>query len=64
MKITIYNKKGGAGKTPIATNIALTLGYAIASNEDNDLDEIFPQESVIEIKHGCQRRLKTDPLWA
>ncbi len=29
MKITVYSVKGSAGKTPIATNIALDKGYAI-----------------------------------
>jgi len=29
MKITVYSTKGSAGKTPIATNIALDRGYAV-----------------------------------
>jgi len=33
MKITVYNAKGGAGKTPIATNIVLDHDYAIGTNE-------------------------------
>lgn len=58
MKITIYSAKGSAGKTPIATNIALDREYAIGTNEafhvfdsfipDNrllavDLTEAFPE---------------------
>jgi len=31
-------------------NLALTLGYAIGANEDNDLTEIFPEERVLEIE--------------
>lgn len=57
MKITLYSAKGSAGKTPIATNIALDRGFAIGTNEafhvydsfipDNelfplDLTETFP----------------------
>ena len=33
MKITVYQAKGAAGKTPIATNIALDREYAIGTNE-------------------------------
>lgn len=33
MIITLYNAKGGAGKTPIATNIVLDFDYAIGTNE-------------------------------
>jgi len=33
MKITLYTAKGGAGKTPIATNIFLDRQYAIGTNE-------------------------------
>lgn len=33
MKISIYNSKGSAGKTPIATNIALDKDYCIGTNE-------------------------------
>jgi hypothetical protein len=36
MKITLYSIKGSAGKTPIATNIALDLGYCIGTNEGID----------------------------
>lgn len=33
MKITVYQAKGSAGKTPIATNIALDREYGIGTNE-------------------------------
>lgn len=33
MKICVYSGKGGDGKTPIATNIALDRQYAIGTNE-------------------------------
>ena len=33
MKISIYSSKGSAGKTPIATNIALDKDYCIGTNE-------------------------------
>lgn len=33
MKITVYSTKWSAGKTPIATNIALDREYAIGTNE-------------------------------
>jgi MinD-like ATPase involved in chromosome partitioning or flagellar assembly len=36
MKITVYSIKGSAGKTPIATNIALDLGYCVGTNESID----------------------------
>lgn len=35
MRITVYNAKGGVGKTPIATNIWLDRRYAIAVNEED-----------------------------
>ena len=47
MKITIYNMKGSAGKTPIATNIALDREYALATNEPyNLLDTILPEKRL------------------
>jgi len=33
MKIAVYSAKGGVGKTPISTNIALDRGFALATNE-------------------------------
>ncbi len=41
MKITIYNTKWGAGKTPIATNIALDREFAIGTNEPYPIFEGF-----------------------
>lgn len=48
MKITIYNTKWGAGKTPIATNIALDRGFAIGTNEPYPIFEWFiPDERLL-----------------
>ena len=50
MKITVYCLKGSAGKTPIATNIALDKGYALGTNEPyNVLDTFIPEESLITV---------------
>ena len=51
MKITVYSVKGSAGKTPIATNIALDKGYAIATNElYHVFDSFIPEEKLLPIE--------------
>lgn len=64
MKISVYNAKGSAGKTPIATNIALDKDYCIGTNEvfhvydsiidDNQLialntEDVFPDVGEVDI---------------
>lgn len=51
MKITVYSAKGSAGKTPIATNIALDKGYALGTNElYHVFDSFFPEEKLLSIE--------------
>lgn len=48
MKITIYNFKGGVGKTRIAANIAMTLGFGIVTNDPySPLTQLFPEEKCL-----------------
>jgi len=50
MKITIYNAKGGAGKTPIATNIALDREFAIGTNEQFQIfDSFIPDNRLLAV---------------
>ncbi|MBT8419535.1 MAG: hypothetical protein KJO08_01605 [Gammaproteobacteria bacterium] len=50
MKITVYSSKGSAGKTPIATNIALDREYALCTNEPyHILDTILPEERILSV---------------
>lgn len=51
MKITVYNSKGGVGKTRISTNLALTLDYAVITNDINTLtiETVFPPENYIKL---------------
>jgi cellulose biosynthesis protein BcsQ len=51
MKIAIYNDKGGQGKTFIAANLALSLEFAVISNEPHrrTLDKILPEGAVIKL---------------
>lgn len=50
MKITVYSSKGGVWKTPLATNLALEHGYAIATNETYHVfDGFIPEERLISL---------------
>jgi hypothetical protein len=49
--LTVYNMRGSAGKTPIATNIALDREYALATNEPyNLLNTILPEERLFSLQ--------------
>lgn len=51
MKITVYSAKGSAGKTPIATNIALDKDYALGTNEIYHIfDSFFPEEKLLPVE--------------
>ena len=50
MKITVYNSKGGVGKTPISTNIAMDKDFMIATNQRASIyGHILPDNEFIEI---------------
>jgi len=50
MKITVYSAKGSAGKTPIATNIALDREYAIGTNEQfHVFDSFIPDDRLLAV---------------
>lgn len=50
MRIALYNTKGSAGKTPIATNIALDREYALGTNEPFHVFEGFiPDDRLMAI---------------
>ena len=50
MRIALYNTKGSAGKTPIATNIVLDREYALGTNEPFHVFEGFiPDDRLLTI---------------
>lgn len=56
--ITVFNKKGGTGKTSIAFNIAKDLNLPLLSNDDSVIEDIYPNKAKIIpdiklIEHDC-----------
>jgi hypothetical protein len=50
MKVTVYNIKGSAGKTPIATSIALDNACCIGTNESIDVyGHLFSEDTQVTI---------------
>ena len=45
--ITFFNKKGGTGKTSLSFSIAKDLDYALLSNDDSVIEEIYPNKAKI-----------------
>ena len=57
-RLTVYNIKGGTGKTRISLNLALTLGWGIITNEQYSvMENVLPAERYIILK-GQQQRLE------
>lgn len=51
MRIVLYNTKGSAGKTPIATNIVLDREYALGTNEAFHVFEGFiPDDRLLPVR--------------
>lgn len=51
-KIAIYNEKGRVGKTPLALEIALRLGYNYATNQNRpreDIQAIIPEGEFLQV---------------
>jgi cellulose biosynthesis protein BcsQ len=47
MILSIVNKKGGVGKTPISFSIAKDLGYYLQSNDNSVIESIYPDMAKI-----------------
>lgn len=45
--VTFFNKKGGTGKTSLAFSIAKDMNYALLSNDDSVIEEIYPHKAKI-----------------
>lgn len=53
MKLTIYNLKGGVGKTHIALNLALTMDFGIITNEPfSPLEKILEKSDFYKLKRN------------
>ncbi len=47
MIISVLNKKGGVGKTPISFSLAKDLGYFLQSNDNSVIENIYPDMAKI-----------------
>lgn len=57
MVLSVINKKGGVGKTPISFSLAKDLGYYLQSNDNSVIESIYPDmakiSSNLEIIDNC-----------
>jgi cellulose biosynthesis protein BcsQ len=55
MKITVFNLKGGQGKTTLSLSLALLYDFLIVTNDEySPIDKVLPQGYVKHIKQGEQ----------
>ncbi len=52
MKTTIYNFKGGVGKTLLSLNLALTMKYSIVTNDIySPIEKVLDENRILKIHH-------------
>lgn len=47
MVVSIFNKKGGVGKTPISVSLAKDLECYLLSNDDSVIEDVLPDQAKI-----------------
>lgn len=53
MKITVFNLKGGQGKTTISLSLALLRGFLVVTNDEySPIDKVLPKGHVKHLKQG------------
>lgn len=57
MIISVINKKGGVGKTPIAFSIAKDLGLNLQSNDNSVIEELYEKAKI------CHPTLQEDTVY-
>ena len=51
MKFTVYNHKGGQGKSIISYNLALTMDFGIITNDPySPIEDLFEEDRFIKLK--------------
>lgn len=57
MTISIFNKKGGVGKTSLAFSIAKDLDFKLISNDDSVIEDVYSKATItnkpVLIKEDC-----------
>ncbi|MBA3013083.1 MAG: hypothetical protein KJ658_00490 [Proteobacteria bacterium] len=52
MKTTVYNFKGGVGKTVLSLNLALTMEYSIVTNDIySPIEKVLNEDRILKIHH-------------
>jgi len=53
MKITVFNLKGGQGKTTVSLALALSYGFLVVTNDEySPIDKILPKGHAKILRHG------------
>jgi len=50
MIISVINKKGGVGKTPLSVSLAIDLDYYLITNDDSVVEDIMPNPDMVMIQ--------------
>lgn len=50
MIVSVINKKGGVGKTPLSVSLAIDLGFYLITNDDSVVEDVFPDKDMVMIQ--------------